>query len=95
MIDREQVLHVAQLARLSLSDAEVEKMATELSGVLTHIETIGELDLTDVAPTTHVVDLVNALRADVPRPSFPADVALASAPDPVAGGFGVPSPGAA
>jgi aspartyl-tRNA(Asn)/glutamyl-tRNA(Gln) amidotransferase subunit C len=95
MIDREQVLHVAQLARLSLSDAEVEKMATELSGVLKHIETIGELDLTDVTPTTHVIDLVNALRADVPRPSFSADVALASAPDPVAGGFGVPSPGAA
>jgi aspartyl-tRNA(Asn)/glutamyl-tRNA(Gln) amidotransferase subunit C len=95
MIDREQVLHVARLARLGLSDAEVEKMATELSGVLAHIETIGELDLTDVPPTAHVVDLVNALRADEPRPSFPAEVALASAPDPVAGGFGVPSPGAA
>ena len=89
-----QVIHVARLARLELSDAEVDRMAVELSKVLDHIEKIRELDLDGVEPTSHVVDLVNALRADEPRPSLPREVALASAPEPVAGGFGVPSPGA-
>jgi aspartyl-tRNA(Asn)/glutamyl-tRNA(Gln) amidotransferase subunit C len=95
MLDRAQVLHVARLARLELSDEEVERMAAELSKVLDHIEKIRELDLEGVPPTSHVVDVVNALRPDEPRPSLPVDVALASAPDPVDGGFGVPSPGAA
>jgi aspartyl-tRNA(Asn)/glutamyl-tRNA(Gln) amidotransferase subunit C len=94
MLAREQVDHVARLARLELSDAEAEKMAAELSGVLAHIEKIQELDLEGVAPTAHVVDLVNALRADVPEPSLPREVALQSAPEPTEAGFGVPSPGA-
>jgi aspartyl-tRNA(Asn)/glutamyl-tRNA(Gln) amidotransferase subunit C len=94
MLDREQVLHVARLARLELTEPEVEKMAAELSKVLQHIEKMSELDLADVPPTSHVVDVVNALRPDVPVPSFPAEVVLASAPERVAGGFGVPTPGA-
>jgi aspartyl-tRNA(Asn)/glutamyl-tRNA(Gln) amidotransferase subunit C len=94
MIDRAQVLHVARLARLELGDAEVEQMARELSAVLGHIEKIGELDLAGVLPTSHVVDVVNALRADEPRPSLPPDVALGAAPEVVDDGFGVPSPGA-
>jgi aspartyl-tRNA(Asn)/glutamyl-tRNA(Gln) amidotransferase subunit C len=94
MLDRVQVLHVARLARLQLTDEEVERMASELSKVLDHIEKIRELDLDGVPPTSHVVDVVNALRADEPRPSLPAEVALRSAPEPLAGGFGVPSPGA-
>ena len=94
MLDRQQVLHVARLARLELTEPEVEKMAAELSKVLGHIEKISELDLADVPPTSHVVDVVNVLRPDVPVPSFPAEVVLASAPERVAGGFGVPSPGA-
>jgi aspartyl-tRNA(Asn)/glutamyl-tRNA(Gln) amidotransferase subunit C len=94
MLDREQVLHVARLARLELSEDEVEKMASELSGVLDHIEKIRELELDDVPPTSHVVDVVNVLRPDEPVPSFPREVVLASAPDTVDGGFGVPSPGA-
>jgi aspartyl-tRNA(Asn)/glutamyl-tRNA(Gln) amidotransferase subunit C len=94
MLDREQVLHVARLARLELTEPEVEKMAAELSKVLEHIEKISELDLADVPPTSHVVDVVNALRPDVPVPSFPAEVVLAAAPERVAGGFGVPTPGA-
>ena len=65
VIDREQVLHVAKLARLELSDEEVGRMATELSSVLGHIETISKLSLDDVAPTSHVVEVANALRADV------------------------------
>ncbi len=95
MLDRTQVLHVARLARLDLSDDEVERMASELSAVLDHIEKIGELDLAGVPPTSHVVDVVNALRADQPRPSLSHERALAAAPDPRNGGFGVPSPGAA
>jgi aspartyl-tRNA(Asn)/glutamyl-tRNA(Gln) amidotransferase subunit C len=95
MLKRSQVLHVARLARLELTDAEVERMASELSKVLDHVEKIRELDLEGVAPTSHVVDVVNALRPDEPRPSLPRDVVLAAAPEPVAGGFGVPSPGAA
>jgi aspartyl-tRNA(Asn)/glutamyl-tRNA(Gln) amidotransferase subunit C len=95
MIDRDQVLHVARLARLRLRDDEIDAMSRELSSVLDHIEKISELgDLADVEPTSHVVAVENVLRQDVPRPSLPVDVALESAPDPAPGGFRVPSPGA-
>jgi aspartyl-tRNA(Asn)/glutamyl-tRNA(Gln) amidotransferase subunit C len=93
MIDSEQVLHVARLARLELSADEVERYTRELAHVLDYIDTIAALDLDDVPPTAHVVDVVNRLRADEPRPSLPRDVALGSAPDVAAGGFRVPSPG--
>jgi aspartyl-tRNA(Asn)/glutamyl-tRNA(Gln) amidotransferase subunit C len=92
MIDRDQVLHVARLARLQLNDAEIDRMARELSDVLGHIEKMGELDLDGVVATTHVIDIVNALRPDEPEPCLPVEVALAAAQDPVDGGFGVPSP---
>jgi aspartyl-tRNA(Asn)/glutamyl-tRNA(Gln) amidotransferase subunit C len=95
MLDRDQVLHVARLARLELGEEEVVRMAEELSKVLDHIEKIRELDLEGVAPTSHVIDVVNALRADDPTPSLPRDVILAAAPEPLHDGFGVPSPGAA
>ena len=91
-IDREQVLHVARLARLRLSDAEVDTMASELSSILGHIERISELDLEGVPPTTHVVEVGNALREDVPTPSLPRDVILEQAPATQDGGFLVPSP---
>lgn len=92
MIDREQVLHVARLARLELDDAEVVKIAGELSKILEHIEKIGELDLDGVAPTAHVVAVESSLRADTPRPSLPREVALANAPAATEDGFRVPSP---
>ena len=92
MIDREQVLHVARLARLELSEEEVARMTGELSAILDHIEKISELDLDGVPPTSHVVDVPNALREDVPRPSLPREVALASAPAVDDDGFSVPSP---
>jgi aspartyl-tRNA(Asn)/glutamyl-tRNA(Gln) amidotransferase subunit C len=95
MIDREQVLHVARLARLELSDDEVGRMAGELSTVLSHIEKIGELSLDDVAPTSHVVEVANALREDVEEPCLDREVALAQAPAVQDGGFLVPSPQAA
>jgi aspartyl-tRNA(Asn)/glutamyl-tRNA(Gln) amidotransferase subunit C len=94
MLDRSEVLHVARLARLSLSDEEVERMSSELSKVLDHIEKIGELDLEGVPPTTHVIEVEGALRADEPRPSLPREEALAPAPAVAADGFEVPSPGA-
>jgi aspartyl-tRNA(Asn)/glutamyl-tRNA(Gln) amidotransferase subunit C len=96
MLSRDQVLHVARLARLELSEDEVERMAGELSKVLDHIEKISELgDLADVPPTSHVVDVQNVLRADEPRPSLPVEAALGSAPDASDDGFRVPSPGTA
>lgn len=96
MLDRAQVLHVARLARLELSDEELDRMAAELSKVLDHIEHMRELSLDDVPPTAHVIDVVNVLRADEPEASLPRERALAEAPEPVPeGGFGVPSPAAA
>ena len=92
MIDREQVLHVARLARLALSDDEVEAMSRELSGILEHVDKIGELDLEGVDPTSHVIELENVLRADEPRPSWPREQVLEPAPDPADGAFRVPSP---
>ena len=70
VIDRDQVLHVAKLARLELSDDEVEQMASELSGILEHVDRISELDLEGVEPTSHVVELENVLRADEPAPAW-------------------------
>jgi aspartyl-tRNA(Asn)/glutamyl-tRNA(Gln) amidotransferase subunit C len=103
MLERAQVLHVARLARLALGEEDVERMASELSKVLDHIEKIRELDLQGVPPTSHVVDIAGVMRADEPEPSLPAEVAVASAPEPVevrlpgrdepGFGFGVPSPG--
>ena len=92
VIGREEVLHVARLARLALSEEELEPMARELSAVLDHIARIGELDLDDVAPTSHVVEVTGALRPDEPRPSLPREVALAQAPAVRDEGFMVPSP---
>jgi aspartyl-tRNA(Asn)/glutamyl-tRNA(Gln) amidotransferase subunit C len=92
MIDREQVLHVAKLARLELSDDEVERMASELSGILEHVDRIAALDLDQVEPTSHVVRLENVLRDDEPEPCLPRERALEQAPDPADGAFRVPSP---
>jgi aspartyl-tRNA(Asn)/glutamyl-tRNA(Gln) amidotransferase subunit C len=93
MIERDQVLHVARLARLRLSDDEVDRMAGELSQILEHVETMNELPLDGVQPTSHVVELQNVLREDVPRESLPRERALDQAPDVADGGFRVPSPG--
>jgi aspartyl-tRNA(Asn)/glutamyl-tRNA(Gln) amidotransferase subunit C len=92
VIGRDEVLHVARLARLALSEEEIEPMARELSAVLDHVATIAELDLDDVPPTTHVVELTGGLREDRPRPSLPREVALSQAPDASDEGFLVPSP---
>jgi len=92
MIDRDQVLHVARLARLELTEDELERMAGELSGILEHVGRMNELDLDGVEPTSHVVALENVLRPDNPRPSWRREQVLEPAPDPEEGAFRVPSP---
>jgi aspartyl-tRNA(Asn)/glutamyl-tRNA(Gln) amidotransferase subunit C len=92
VITREEVLHVARLARLALAEEEIEPMARELSAVLDHIAKIGELNLAEVPPTSHVVEVTGALRADEIRPCLPREVALAQAPAVSREGFLVPSP---
>lgn len=93
MISREDVAYVARLARLRLADDEQERMTEELQAVLGYVEHMNELTLDGVDPTARVVDLVNVLREDVPKPSLDRDVALSNAPDEGDGGFGVPAAG--
>jgi aspartyl-tRNA(Asn)/glutamyl-tRNA(Gln) amidotransferase subunit C len=90
-ITREQVLHVAKLARLELSEEELERMQDQLSAILEAVGKVSELDLADVEPTAHPLDLVNVLAEDEPRPCLPREEALANAPDPEDGFFGVPA----
>ncbi len=92
MIERDQVLHVARLSRLRLSEADVDRMAGELSTILDHVERISSLDLEGVEPTAHVVELENVMRPDEPRASLPRERALEPAPDPADGAFRVPCP---
>ncbi|MFT4049671.1 MAG: Asp-tRNA(Asn)/Glu-tRNA(Gln) amidotransferase subunit GatC [Solirubrobacterales bacterium] len=93
MITPEDVSYVARLARLRLSDEEQQRMTRELQAVLGYVEHMNELELDGVEPTARVVDLVNELREDVPRESLSPEAALANAPDPADGGFGVPAAG--
>ena len=92
MIDRDQVLHVARLARLQINEDEVDRMMSELPGILEHIEKIEALDLEGVPPTSHVVEMTNALRPDEPRPSWPRETMLDAAPAVRDDGYEVPSP---
>jgi aspartyl-tRNA(Asn)/glutamyl-tRNA(Gln) amidotransferase subunit C len=79
-ITREQVLHVARLARLALREDEVERLTRELGAILDAVSKVSELDLTDVPPTSHPLDLVNVWAEDEPHPSLPVEAALANAP---------------
>jgi aspartyl-tRNA(Asn)/glutamyl-tRNA(Gln) amidotransferase subunit C len=79
-VDREQILHVARLARLALGDEEVERLGGQLNDILGAVAKVGELDLGDVEPTSHPLDLVNVWDDDEPRPSLTRDQALGNAP---------------
>jgi aspartyl-tRNA(Asn)/glutamyl-tRNA(Gln) amidotransferase subunit C len=92
VIDREEVLHVALLARLMLAEDEIEPMAGELSAILDNVARIEELDLEGVPPTSHVAEVTGALRPDEPRPCLPRELVLSQAPAVGEGGFLVPSP---
>ncbi|MCF8563972.1 Asp-tRNA(Asn)/Glu-tRNA(Gln) amidotransferase subunit GatC [Alicyclobacillus tolerans] len=80
-ISEDTIRHVANLARLAVSDSEVTKLAPQLSDIITYAEQLQSVDLSAVEPTSHPFPLVNVLRADEPRPSLNRDAALANAPD--------------
>ena len=92
-ISREQVLHVAKLARLALSEEELERFSEQLNAILEAVGKVSELDLTDVPPTSHPLALVNVVDRDEPRPSLEREQALANAPEREANAFRVPSSG--
>ncbi len=89
-ISSEDVLHVARLANLSLSEDEVARMSEQLSGILGHVEALAGLDLEQIEPTAHALDLENVTRPDRSRPSWPLDEVLAGAPAAQSGAFRVP-----
>jgi aspartyl-tRNA(Asn)/glutamyl-tRNA(Gln) amidotransferase subunit C len=80
-ITREEVLHVARLARLELSDADVVKFQEQLSDILEAVSKVSELDLSDVPPTAHPLEIANAWAEDVPRDCLPLDDVFKNAPD--------------
>ena len=90
-ITRDDVVHVARLARLEIPADEVERLQRELAAILAAVGKVSELDLADVEPTSHPLDVVNVSREDEPRPSLPRDEALANAPDAADGAFRVPA----
>lgn len=92
MIDRDQVVHVARLARLALGEDEVEALSTELSSILDHVDRLSAVDVSGIEPTTHVVPLENVLRPDVPGEELTTEEALAPAPVTDDDAFLVPSP---
>ena len=89
-ISRDEVLHVARLARLALSDEEIDRLGAQLNAILEAVGKVSELDLADVEPTAHPLDLVNVWAEDEPQSSLPVEDALANAPDREAGFFRVP-----
>ncbi|CAA9546202.1 MAG: Aspartyl-tRNA(Asn) amidotransferase subunit C @ Glutamyl-tRNA(Gln) amidotransferase subunit C [uncultured Thermoleophilia bacterium] len=93
-LTEQEIRHVARLARLGLRDDEVERLGAELSSILAHVSAISALDLDDVPPTSHPLDLTNVLADDEPRPCLSTEEALLNAPDPAPEGFRVPPIGA-
>jgi aspartyl-tRNA(Asn)/glutamyl-tRNA(Gln) amidotransferase subunit C len=92
-ISRDDVLHVARLARLQIPEDEIERVREQLGAILEAVGKVAELDLTGVEPTSHPLDLVNEWAEDEPRPSLAREDALANAPDPADGAFRVPAVG--
>ena len=89
-LSEEQVREVAVLARLGLSDEQITLLTGELSGILAHIEKIGELDLSGVEPMAHAVDVKNVTRPDARRPGLTQEEALSNAPESESGAFVIP-----
>jgi aspartyl-tRNA(Asn)/glutamyl-tRNA(Gln) amidotransferase subunit C len=92
-IDREQLLHVARLARLELREDEVERLESQLNDILEAVSKVSELDLSEVPPTSHPLDVVNVWEADEPRPCLTVEEALANAPEREGNFFKVPPGG--
>jgi aspartyl-tRNA(Asn)/glutamyl-tRNA(Gln) amidotransferase subunit C len=89
-ITRDEVLHVARLARLALTDEEIERLGGQLNAILEAVGKVAELDLEDVEPTSHPLDLANVWAEDEPRPSLEPDEVFANAPEREADFFKVP-----
>ena len=92
-ISRDDVLHVARLARLEIPEDEIERVQKQLGAILEAVGKVAELDLSDVEPTSHPLDVVNQWDEDEARPSLDREDALANAPDPADGAFRVPAVG--
>ena len=92
-IPREQVLHVAELASLALTEEEIARLEEQLGAILEAVGKVSELDLTEVEPTSHPLDLVNVWAEDEPRPSLPPEDVFANAPDREGDFFRVPPTG--
>jgi aspartyl-tRNA(Asn)/glutamyl-tRNA(Gln) amidotransferase subunit C len=92
-IDREQLLHVAHLARLELREDEVDRLGAQLNDIIASVSKVSELDLSDVPPTSHPLDVVNVWDADEPRACLTVEEALANAPDREGDMFRVPPAG--
>jgi aspartyl-tRNA(Asn)/glutamyl-tRNA(Gln) amidotransferase subunit C len=90
-ISRDEVIHVARLARLELSEEEIARFQEQLSAILEAVGKVAELDLSGVEPTAHPLDLVNVWAKDEPRPCLAVDEALANAPDRDGSLFRVPA----
>ncbi len=90
MLSREEVLHVARLARLHLTEDEVERMRAQLDAILAYVDKLRELDVEGVEPTSHAVPLVDVMRDDALAPCLPQEAALANAPDRAGEFFRVP-----
>ena len=89
-ITREEVLHVAKLARLKLTEEETQQYTRQLDAILNFAEQLKALDTENVPPTTHVLDVKNVMREDEVRPSWPREAVLQNAPDQEDGYFRVP-----
>jgi aspartyl-tRNA(Asn)/glutamyl-tRNA(Gln) amidotransferase subunit C len=94
-ITREDVLHVAKLAELDLTEEEIARLEVQLNDILAAVGKVSELDLSDVPPTSHPLAVVNALRPDEGHPSLPLDDVFANAPDREGDYFRVPPTGVA
>jgi aspartyl-tRNA(Asn)/glutamyl-tRNA(Gln) amidotransferase subunit C len=94
-ITREDVLHVAGLARLDLTEEEIARLELQLNDILDAVGKVSELDLSDVPPTSHPLAVVNAFRGDDPRASLPLDDVFANAPERDGDHFRVPPTGVA
>ena len=91
-VAREEILHVAELARLALTEEEIERLGGQLNQILEAVGKVSELDLSDVEPTSHPLELANVWAEDEPRPSLAIDAALANAPEREGDFFRVPPP---
>ncbi|MGZ0084334.1 Asp-tRNA(Asn)/Glu-tRNA(Gln) amidotransferase subunit GatC [Caldibacillus thermoamylovorans] len=90
-ISLEQVKHVADLARLAITEEEAEMFTKQLDAIITFAEQLNELDTENVPPTSHVLDMRNVMREDIPEPGLPLEEVLKNAPDQQDGQFRVPA----